>query len=54
MRSMRQIPDIHGVRRSRWVFVRNTYQELRNTTMATWLQWFPEEHFGKMKTAPDI
>lgn len=54
MRSMRQVPDIHGVRRSRWVFVRNTYQELRNTTMATWLQWFPEEHFGKMKTAPDI
>lgn len=41
MRSMRQQPDDQGVRRSRWVFVRNTYPELKTTTIKTWQQWVP-------------
>ncbi len=37
-----------GVRRSRWVATRNTYGELTTTTLKTWLDWFPEERFGKV------
>ena len=42
-----QNPQGDGVRRSRFAVVRNTYGELRDTTLKTWLMWFPEEHFGK-------
>lgn len=41
MRAMRQQPDDQNVRRSRWVFVRNTYPELKTTTIKTWQQWVP-------------
>lgn len=30
-----------GVRRSRWVIVRNSYRELLDTTVRTWHDWFP-------------
>lgn len=30
-----------GVRKSRWAVVRNTYPELKSTTIKTWLEWFP-------------
>ena len=29
-----------GVRRSRWAIIRNTYGELRTTTIRTWLDWY--------------
>jgi hypothetical protein len=35
-----------GRRRSRWVVVRNTYRELEDTTIKTWLDWWPQEIFG--------
>lgn len=35
-----------GKRKSRFFIIRNTYGELRNTTMKTWLQWFPEDIYG--------
>lgn len=41
MRAMRQQPDEQHIRRSRWVFVRNTYPELKTTTIKTWQQWVP-------------
>ena len=28
------------IRRTRWAFVRNTYPELKTTTVKTWLDWF--------------
>lgn len=31
-----------GKRHSRWAFVRNTNKQLKETTIKTWLQWFPE------------
>ena len=37
-----------GKRRSRWAIVRNTYPELRSTTLETWLNWFPEDQYGKL------
>lgn len=32
-----------GKRRSRWAFVRNTKPMLRDMTIKTWLDWFPED-----------
>lgn len=37
-------PD--GLRHSRWGVVRNTYPELRSTTIRTWVDTFPEEIYG--------
>lgn len=37
-----QNPDKNGVRRSKGVIVRSTYSELDDTTLQTWLEWFPE------------
>ena len=37
-----QTPWIDGVRRSRWVIVRNTYRELIDTTINTYNDWFGE------------
>lgn len=45
-RSRQQRPNSQGIRRSRWVVVRNTYRELEDTTLRTWLMWFPESIFG--------
>jgi len=36
-------PDSKGVRRSAWCFIRDTEVNLRDTTMVTWLKWFPED-----------
>lgn len=38
-----------GYRRSRWCVVRNTNQQLRQTTFATWKQWFPPGVAGVWK-----
>lgn len=40
-------PDKNGVRRSRFAVVRNTYPQLRDTTIRTYLDWFPPQVFGK-------
>lgn len=32
----------NGIRKSRWLVVRNTYRELIDTTMQTWWDWFPK------------
>lgn len=41
-RSMQQAPDSNGVRRTRWAVIRNTYPELRSTTIKTWETWIPQ------------
>lgn len=51
-RAKEQRPGRDGIRRSRWAIIRNTYAELRTTTMATWLSWFPESHFGPVVMNP--
>lgn len=38
-----------GFRRSRWAIVRNTNQQLKTTTFATWKQWYPPGPFGVWK-----
>lgn len=37
----------NGKRRSKWCVIRDSYPNLENTTIATWLHWFPEEQYGK-------
>ncbi|MDJ0950956.1 MAG: hypothetical protein QNJ94_18750 [Alphaproteobacteria bacterium] len=37
------------MRHTRWAIIRNTYPELRSTTINTWLWLFPEQHCGGMR-----
>lgn len=37
-------PD--GFRRSRWALIRNTHQQLFQTTVKSWLDWFPDQIAG--------
>lgn len=39
-------------RRAKWIIVRNTFSELKMTTLATFLYWFPEAQFGKLNRTP--
>lgn len=41
-RCKEQNKGIDGKRRSRWAIVRNTYPELKTTTIKTWHQWIPQ------------
>jgi len=41
-RACRQAP-FENVRKTRWGVVRNTYGELKTTTVRTWQDWFPDE-----------
>lgn len=36
-------PDNRGLRCARWAVVRNTYPELKTTTIKTWHEWFPRD-----------
>ena len=40
LRAVAQKADANKRRRSRWVVIRNTYPELKTTTIKTWLEWF--------------
>lgn len=42
IRAHQQAPGPDGVRRTRWAIVRNTYGQLKSTTIKTWTQWCPE------------
>lgn len=42
-RSMQQAPGLDGIRRTRWAIIRNTYPELRTTTMKTWWGIVPQD-----------
>lgn len=37
-----QAPAPDGIRYSRWAIIRNTYPELKTTTIKTWQDWVPE------------
>lgn len=46
-RASQQRPSQSSIRRTRWAVIRNTYRELEDTTLRTWLMWFPESIFGE-------
>lgn len=39
-RMQMQEPSVDNLRRSRWAVIRNTYRELADTTVRTWMDWF--------------
>lgn len=45
-RAQQQAPGSDGIRRTRWMVVRNTRKDLEDTTIKTFMQWIPPEHFG--------
>lgn len=47
-RANQQEPDERDWRRTRWAIIRNTFPELKTTTMKTWTQWFPQ-HVGEWR-----
>lgn len=46
-RAMGQEPGADGFRRTRFAVVRNTVRQLADTTIKTWLDWFPEGVTGR-------
>lgn len=43
MRRAREQEPFQGVRRSRWAAIRNSYPELKSTTIKTWQDWVPDD-----------
>lgn len=48
-RAHEQKPGPDGIRRSRWAVVRNTYSQLKDTTIRTFHDWFPPSVFGEYR-----
>jgi hypothetical protein len=48
-RSNEMTPGIDGIRRSRWAIIRNSYTQLRDTTIKTFVDWFPPKIFGEFR-----
>lgn len=40
-RAQEQAPSPDGIRKTRWAIIRNSYPELKSTTIKTWSQWCP-------------
>lgn len=43
LRRAREQKPFEGIRRSRWAAIRNSYPELKSTTIKSWQDWVPEE-----------
>lgn len=55
LRAVKQPPSpIDNVRYSRFSVIRNSYPELRTTTLKTWQEIFPENVWGAMRWSPPI
>ncbi len=48
-RAYRQSPGADGIKRTRWLMVRNTYPDLKATTIDAWQSVFKPEIFGTVK-----
>lgn len=46
-RAQMQRPGTDGIKRTRWAVVRNTFRELRDTTVQTFHNWLPPAYFGR-------
>lgn len=44
-----QVPGPDGIRRSRWAVIRNTYSQLKDTTIRTFHDWYPPKLFGEYR-----
>ena len=50
-RAAAQAPGQDGIRRTRWAVIRNTYPQLRDTTIKTFHNWLPPAWFGEWRSA---
>ena len=50
-RAYEQSPGPDGVRRTRWAVIRNTYPDLKTTTVKTWRAWIDDE-WGQFNQSP--
>jgi len=50
-RAAQQEANEAGIRKTRWAVVRNTNRQLEDTTIKTWLDWFPSPAWGKFRIA---
>lgn len=53
-RAREQAPSPDGVRRTRWAVVRNTYPDLKNTTVKTWRDWWGDAFGPFLNVAPFV
>jgi hypothetical protein len=53
-RAREQAPNQSGVRKTRWAIVRNTYPDLKNTTVKTWQEWWGERYGNFLNVAPFV
>lgn len=53
-RAHEQSPGNDGIRRTRWAVVRNTYPQLNDTTIKTFMDWVPETSFGRYNKAEHV
>jgi hypothetical protein len=51
-RAVAQVQGPDGRRHFRGVVIRNTQPELKTTTIKTWLDWFPENDWGRFSWQP--
>jgi len=51
MLAKEQEPSPSGYRKTRWAVIRNTYPELRLTTLKTYFEWIPKE-WGTFRNTP--
>lgn len=49
-RAMQQEPDENGLAHTKWLVVRASYPQLKDTTIPQFTAWLPEEHYGKLST----
>ena len=47
-----EVPETEGKRRSRWLVTRDSYPNLEQSTIKTWLEWFPEALYGRFSWSP--
>ena len=50
-RGLAQQPGPDGIRRSRWLVIRNTFGQLEDSTIRTTTMWLPPMHFGKYNSS---
>lgn len=50
-RAHMQEPGPDGIRRTRWAVVRNSYPQLKDTTIRTFHDWYPPKYFGEYRVS---
>lgn len=45
-KGVQQAANTEGIRKTRWAVVRNSYPQLKSTTMKTFFEWLPPKYFG--------